>query len=232
MTRTVAAVLCTAAACALAQPALVLAAPSSDSAGLRQQARSILAERRFHSPRLPRPLHGFFAGLGKGLNSVVQAIGRFFAKLLKLVPGGGFVLWPVLAALVLLGALVLTRRSVRRRARAERARESGRRAMAALADDPDELEVHAEEAGRAGDLDLALRLRFRAGLLRLDARKAIELRPSLTTGEVARTLRSPEFAGLASSFDEVAYGGRRARAEEVEAARTGWPRVLEEAGSR
>lgn len=228
MTRTLAAVLCAAAACSLAQPALVSASP--DSAQLRQQARSILAERRFHSTRLPRPLHGFFASLGRSLKPIGRAIERFFAKLLTLVPGGGFVLWPVLAALVLLAALVITRRSVRRRARAEQARESGRHAMIALADDPDELDLRAEAASRAGDLDLALRLRFRAGLVRLDARKAIELRPSLTTGEVARALRSPVFSGLATSFDEVTYGGRRASAEEIEAARSGWPRVLEEAG--
>lgn len=227
MTRTLAAVLFAAAAFSLAQPALASAA--SDGAPLRKQARSILAERRFHSTRLPRPLHGFFAGVGKWLQPIGRAIERFFTKLVKFVPGGGFVLWPVLAALILLAALVLTRRSVRRRARAERARESGRHALEVMADDPDELDVRAEEATRAGDLDLALRLRFRAGLVRLDARKAIELRPSLTTGEVARALRSPVFSGLATSFDEVTYGGRSASAEEIEAARSGWPRVLEEA---
>jgi hypothetical protein len=232
LTRTLAAVICAAAACSLAQPALVRAVASPDSALLRRQAKSILAERRFHSPRLPRPLHGFFASLGRALKPVGRAISRFVAKLSKLVPGGGFVLWPVLAALVLLAVLVLTRRSVRRRARAESARETGRHALALRADDADALEAQAEEASREGDLDLALRLRFRAGLVRLDARKAIELRPSLTTGEVARALRSPVFAGLASSFDEVTYGGRSARAEEIEAARSDWPRVLEEAGRR
>jgi hypothetical protein len=30
----------------------------------------------------------------------------------------------------------------------------------------------------------------------------------------------------------VTYGGRSARAEEIEAARSDWPRVLEEAGRR
>lgn len=227
MTRTFAAVVFAAAACCLVQPTLVSASP--DSAQLRRQARSILAERRFHATRLPRPLHGFFASVARSLKPIERAIERFFAKLVTLVPGGGFVLWPVLAALVLLAALALTRRSVRRRARAEQTRESGRHALITSADDPDELELRADEASHAGDLDLALRLRFRAGLVRLDARKAIELRPSLTTGEVARALRSPVFTRLAASFDEVTYGGRSASAAEIEAARSGWPRVVEEA---
>jgi hypothetical protein len=95
-------------------------------------------------------------------------------------------------------------------------------------DDPDALEREADEAERAGDLQRAVRLRFRAGLLRLGDRGAIRYRPSVTTGEVRRTLRSSRFDGLAGTFEEVTYGGREADPPDVDAARREWPHVLEE----
>ena len=228
MTRSLAGISAVIAVGVLARPSVAGAAGGER---LRGEARSILSEQRFHTTRLPRPLHGLFARLGEWLAPVGRLIDRVVRWLVGVLPGGRFTLWPVLAGLVLLAVLVLTRRSVRRRARAEQAAQAQDRALAVRAEDPDELERRAETAAREGDLDGAVRLRFRAGLMRLDARRAIALRPSLTTGEVARTLRSPVFAELAGTFEEVAYGGRAAHPEEVEAARSGWPRILEEVRS-
>lgn len=217
-------------ACALVVARVAQPAPgaSADGARLRGEAHSILAERRFRDPPVPRPLHGVLHALGEWLQPVFGLIGQVLLAILSVVPGGGSVLWPVLGGIVLLGAGLLARRVIRRRARGEIAAARRRRAVAAAADDPAELEHHADEAERDGDLDLALRLRFRAGLLRLDARRAIVLRPSLTTGEVTRRLASPAFAGLAGTFEEVAYGGRPATEAEVQAARVEWPRILKE----
>jgi hypothetical protein len=77
-----------------------------------------------------------------------------------------------------------------------------------------------------------VRLRFRAGLLRLGDRGAIRYRRSVTTGEVRRTLRSERFDDLAGTFEAVTYGGRAAEHRDVDAARRDWPRVLEESGQR
>ena len=107
-----------------------------------------------------------------------------------------------------------------------RRRSSGERA------DPGRLEREADAAERRGDLDVALRLRFRAGLLRLDRAGAIHFRPSITTGQVARRLRLPSFDDLAITFDAVAYGGRHASATDLQSARAEWPRVLERAAPR
>ena len=63
----------------------------------------------------------------------------------------------------------------------------------------------------------ALRLRFRAGLLRLDRRGAIYFRPSISTREVQRALRSKEFDGLAATFDDVVHGGRAPAPEDIAA---------------
>lgn len=95
--------------------------------------------------------------------------------------------------------------------------------------DPRALERRAEEAERRGDFAAAVRLRFLAGLWRLDARGTLRLRPALTAAGAARELRSERLAGLARVYDEVVFGGRGAGREEAEAAREGWRTVLAQA---
>src|SRR5262249_16511503 len=99
-------------------------------------------------------------------------------------------------------------------------------------EDPDALERAADEAERDGDLDRAVRLRFRAGLLRLGDRGAIAYRPSVTTGGIRRVLGSRTFDELAQTFEAVTYGGQAAQHPDVDAARREWPRVLEETKRR
>jgi hypothetical protein len=50
----------------------------------------------------------------------------------------------------------------------------------------------------------------------------------LTSRQLIRALGSPRFAGLARDLDEVVYGGRRATAADLDAARRGWTEVLRE----
>ena len=86
--------------------------------------------------------------------------------------------------------------------------------------------------GGRGRVREALRLRFRAGLLRLDARGAIVYRPSISTREVSRKLRSEDFDALAVTFDDVVYGGRAAEDADVEEARSRWREVVQAMSSR
>jgi hypothetical protein len=145
-------------------------------------------------------------------------------------PGGNITLWAITAALLLLLLATLGQRSLRDRA------EAGAEARALTTqperDTPQSLERAADRAEREGDLEAALRLRFRAGLLRLDARHAIAFRPSISTREVSRALKSPEFDRLAALFDGVVYGGREASAADLAASREGWDAVLREAAPR
>ena len=90
------------------------------------------------------------------------------------------------------------------------------------------IDVAALAAERDGDLDTALRLRFAAGLRRLDDREVIALRPSLTVNEVRRSVRSPSFEAVAATFEDVAYGEKAATPADVSEARESWRRVLEE----
>jgi hypothetical protein len=199
----------------------VLAAAASDP---RAEAQRILAERKYHGSRVPRPLHGFIEWLGRRLHFLV----RWFDWLGRHVPGGRSVLWAILAGVVVGLAILVAMRLARRRSLHERGGE-GVWARGERPEDPQALEHLADEAERRGDLEVALRLRFRAGLLRLGRARVLELRPSITTVEVRRALRSRRFDGLARSFDEVVYGRRSPRAQDVAAARTEWPLVLEEA---
>jgi hypothetical protein len=140
------------------------------------------------------------------------------------------VFWLVVAAAVAgLTALVVVRLARRRSGRlVDRPAKAARSPV----DDPRQLEREADEAERNGDLERALRLRFRAGLIRLARSNAIPERMSLTNGEIARRLASRSFKELAGDFDEVVYGQRRAGGDDLSRARSGWPRVQEEAGRR
>jgi hypothetical protein len=195
------------------------AAEATGSAEARAEARRVLEQRRYHGAELPRPFAGPLGWLGEKAQPVIDWINDRGVD----VPGGPLVLWMILSAGVLLAALTVTGTTIRRRALAiERAREAALPAT----DDPRALEREAERAERDGEWERAVRLRFRAGLLRLDRRQVIVYRPSLTTGEVARAVESPAFREVGERFDAIAYGGRPAEKEDAEHARSGWAEVL------
>jgi hypothetical protein len=188
--------------------------PSATEA--REEAQAILEEGRFHEPEVPRPLHGVLGWVGDRLRSLGDAADG-------LLPGGGNVVWFVLAVAALLAALVVGLRLVRGRAPAVSRRG---RAGRAARDDPGALELEADDAERKGDLERALRLRFRAGVLRLAERRLLDDPSSITTGGLVRRLRSEQFTIAASSFDEVVYGRRAATPNDTRLAREGWAAVL------
>ena len=206
--------------------ALVLAAAQptlDDPAAARAEAHAILEDARYHGAGLPRPLEKPLAWLADRLEPLIDRINDLGGD----VPGGPPIVWTLLAILVLLLASMVTSTSIRRRATAI---ERERAAAVPEADNPQALERAAGEAERAQQWERAVRLRFRAGLLRLDRRNVLVYRPSLTTGEVARTLKVPAFDEVGARFDEIAYGGRAAEREDAEASERGWRHVLEAVG--
>ncbi len=194
---------------------ILLQAADPDAA--RAEVRDILGDRRFRSDPAPRPFRGPLEWLGDRIST----IGGWISDVASAVP------WFVWLAIALAVFALLARwivKSVGRR----RARATGAvaRDMRATNEDPAVLEREADDAERRGDLERAVRLRFRAGLLRLGDRGAIAYRPSLTTTEVRGLLGSASFDQLAATFDEVTYGDEPADADDVAAARAGWPRVV------
>ncbi len=195
-----------------------------DPGDARRQAQHILSDRRFRSNPTPRPLRGPLQWLGDRISSL-------FGHIADLVGAS-----PLVAIGLLVAAIALLGWFVARQLRRRPARSAAAGVARALAVDDDEsadaLEREADAAERDGDLARALRLRFRAGLLRLGDRGAITYRPSVTTGEVRRALDSRRFDDLAGTFEAVTYGGRAADPPAVDTARREWPHVLEETGHR
>jgi hypothetical protein len=185
----------------------------------RRVAHDILGGRQYRASPTPRPLRKQLTWIGDRVHSVIDGI----AHGLSHIPEG---IGLTFAAAVLGTAIYF----IVRYARGRRGRPDNHSRAAAggtdAAEDPRELERAADEAERAGRFDEALRLRFRAGLLRLGARGAIRYRPSVTTNEVRRVLGSETFDELARTFEAVAYGGRDALEPDLQTARREWPRVV------
>jgi hypothetical protein len=193
--------------------------PATTAADARADAREILAERRFRGTRVQGPFRGLLDRIGRWL----APLGDLVPRLDRTLPGGRAVVWTLLAAAVLGLGWLLAGRTIRRRAALAAAAGHG---GPGRRESPGELERRAEEAERRGEHEAALRLRFRAGLLRLDARGSIDYRPSLQTHEVSSALHSDAFDRLAAGFDEVVYGERPASSDDVDAARRDWEAVL------
>jgi hypothetical protein len=195
-------------------------AATVDPADAQATARHILSGRQFRPAPTPRPFRNQLNWLGDRLHPIVSWIGRVFTDIF----GRNWVIIVAFIVIAIAAAYFVSR------ARARRGSPDGRRrsliAGSDESEDPDALEQAADAAERAGDLDRALRLRFRAGLLRLGDHGAIRYRPSVTTNEVRRALGSETFDELARTFDAVAYGGREAEPPDVETARREWPRVV------
>lgn len=199
-----------------------LATAEADRA--RERAGEILSDGRYQEPDIPRPLQGPLDALGRLLEKAAGWIDDTFGDLVEWVPGGSTVGWAVVSALVLAGAALLALRIAEPRGRDLERRRAVERA--GERPDPGALEREADRAERAGDLERAIRLRFRAGVLRLEDLGDVDLRPPLTSGILARRLRSPEFEALARRFDEIAYGGRPAEPADAALAKRVWSEVL------
>lgn len=198
--------------------------PTAPADAARHLARAILAQGRFHQPSVPRPLHGVLRAIGQAVSAPVRALGDAVDSVGAIFPGGVVVVW-ILLGLAAAGAsaMLAGRHSRRTLTRDDRAATVGSVPRVERASD---LVRAAEAAEREGRLADAVRLRFRAGLLRLAERGTIGTARSTPTVDVSRALRSPEFDALARRFDEITYGGSSPVPADVEAARREWPVVL------
>jgi hypothetical protein len=205
----------------------VVGSPTDVSVGAdlaRRQAREILTERRFHAASVPRPLHGLLHAIGRALEGPVNALDDLVGHLAQGIPGGRAVVWAALAVLVLAICATLATRGARRALRSPADRRHGLGDDAPVrAGDLERAALDAEREGRHGD---AVRLRFRAGLMRLSETELLAVAPSMSNAEISRALRSARFDDLARRFDEIVYGRRPALEEDVRATRLEWTRLL------
>ncbi len=194
----------------------------------RAQARDILSQSEYRPSRVPQPFRGVLRQLGRLLRPVIEPVERLIDRIADAIPGGRSTLWTILGLAVLLIAVLVTRYLIRGRTRGEASRRKW--STAEGSESPDELERRAELAEHTGDLERAIRLRFLAGLLRLDLAGVVRFRPSITGREISRKVRSETFDDIASDFDEIVYGRREPAIDDVRASRLGWKHILESAG--
>lgn len=209
---------------------MIAAATGPSAHQAQHEAQRILAERRFKEAHVPDPLGGVFTAIGDLLTKIGNWIDHGVQSLAGGLPGGTGLLIVIGAALALGLSAWLTARTLRRRAEAA-GPGAGTGRAAARPVDPRALERAADDAEQAGDFDAAVRLRFRAGLVRLDRGGRFRVRESTPTREVARALRSPTFDRVAAGFDAVAYGARVPGAEDARLQRSGWRALLDEVGA-
>jgi len=179
-------------------------------------------------------LAGVLHAIGRGLEWLFARPARWIYHHLLVHIGHGFQLafgnwWPVALGVLALGAgVVVGLLLVRRRARIS-ARSAAIPGVGGQGEDPDELERLAIGAEDAGDHERAVRLRFRAGLVRLARQGVIANQDSQTDRQLSVRLHSPTFDALAVRHEVIVYGRQPATEHDVEAARHDWPRALTEA---
>jgi hypothetical protein len=133
----------------------------------------------------------------------------------------------VAIALLVLALAVFAARRAGQRTVLDREATTARRAEGPRK--PGDLEREANEAERRGDFATAVRLRFQAGLARLDELGTIDLRPSLTASGVVRESGIQAVEGLAGTYERIAFGEREANESDAETQRSGWRKVVAEA---
>ncbi|MDQ3501474.1 MAG: hypothetical protein M3488_11020 [Actinomycetota bacterium] len=189
-----------------------------DPERVRQEIDRILSAAKYQGAR-PNPI-------GDWLTRFWFRVIDWLDRLISAVPGGPRVFFGILALLVIAAAVWATLRLGERRNRQieafDLARISAERGL-----DPEELEASAAAAAARGDFRESVRLRFVAGLLRLDAKQVIDFTPGVTSAEVAATLRRPGYDELALTFDAIVYGDELAGPPDERAAVEGWRELLE-----
>jgi hypothetical protein len=200
--------------------------PAVDPVDIDQRITAILSDARYAAERetlLERLFGPLYDWVERMLAYLTDLVMRAFEEILSFLDWGTLQwLGPTLVGIAaLVGALILGRRRARdieRRATIERILELGT--------DPQELERMAAAAHDRGDHAEAIRLRFVAGLLRLDAAGRIEFYPGLSNALVSAELADDTFDRLADQFDRVVYGRRPATADDSAAAEADWRQLL------
>lgn len=196
--------------------------PPVDRDDVVERVRSILSDPKYVTDEptfLERLLGPLYDWLQKMIAIVWELGTRVVSWFVRLLATNAMtVIGPILVLVVAAAATwMLARRRARdieRRATIERILEIGT--------DPEELEARAVEADDAGDHAEAIRLRFVAGLLRLDADGRIDFYPGLSNGAISERLDDPVFDGLAGQFDQVVYGKRSASRADSRSAADRW----------
>jgi hypothetical protein len=174
----------------------MLAASLPDPETIRKTALEVVQRPEFQI----RPVHSSRA-IFEFIWRILEPIFRFFAKLWDISP---VLAWIVVVTLIVVGTLLIAHIVYTfKQAISRRAGLPGRLALATRKTDPVELERLAEDAAVQRDFITAVRLLFRAALLRLAQGERRELRPGTTNREYLRRYGQTVVADPLAQFVEV-----------------------------
>lgn len=204
---------------------------SNFSNDARRQAAHILSQPPFatKSSRLPDPLGGVLHAIGRAYDDTLGKLFTWFGRHLSSTAHHVFgrYTWLGLSVIAIAIGVLIGVLLVRRRSRVKRA-EPTTDIDAPGGEDVGMLEAAADAAEARGDLEEAVRLRFRAGLSRLESVGVIASRLVTTTGQVREAVQNPTFDSLAERHEAIAYAGQPASPADAGSARERWPRVIAE----
>jgi hypothetical protein len=182
---------------------------------------------------LPRPFAGILHVIGTWLDKVFTPLERWVHNLFHYlsmslgIPGS--YIWITLGVVVIAVATGVTAIYVRRSARlGVEALSPHASASTEVGNNPEKLERLALQAENVGDYSTAVRLRFRAGLTRLEQLGLVRQQAVRTSSNIAAAIHSPTFSRLAWMFDNIAYGGMLASAKDAREASSDWMLVQQE----
>ncbi len=208
---------------------------SDYSSTARRQVDHILSKAPYRTTpsHTPRPLAGVIHAIGQAADWALGRPLRWIFHHVLVHIGHGFTFafggaWPVALGVLALGVGVLVATLlIRRRGRISAQRGTGPSA-GGLGEDAGALERRADEAELSGDHEAAVRLRFRAGLLRLKTSGVIAEYTSQTRHQLSVRIDSPTFDALARRHEMIVYGREPATSFDATTARDSWPHVLTE----
>jgi hypothetical protein len=215
-----------------------VAGSSSFSDSARQQAQHILSQPPYRTTpsNPPRPLAGVLHALGRALNAAFGHPAQWIYHHVLLHIGHGFRstfggFWVVVLGVIAVGLGVVVGIAVVRRRTLVSTGKSALGLTGVIDENPDDIDERASAAEESGDHETAVRLRFRAGLLRLQAKGLVANQTAQTARQLSATLHSPTFDALAGRHEVIVYARDPATSDDSATARRDWPRVVGESRS-
>jgi hypothetical protein len=208
-----------------------LGTTSNFSNDARRQAAHILSQPPFVTKpsRIPDPLAGVLHAIDRAyddtLGKLLSWLGRHLSSAAHHVFGR--FTWLALVLIAIAIGVFIGVQLVRRRTRLSRPGPVPNLGTPA-GEDVAMLEAAADAAEARGDAEEAVRLRFRAGLTRLESAGLIASRLVTTTGQAREAVKNPTFDALAERHEAIAYAGQAASPADAGSARERWPRVIAE----
>lgn len=193
----------------------------TDPAEARRLAEKILSDRKYKEARPPNPFERPIAWIG-------ATVRRFFSSIADLVdriiPGNARQAWGVIALLAGLATVLFVIQLAIRRQRVRAIAAIGKASL--TFEDPAQLEALAAAAANKANYGESIRLRFRAGLVRLEQSRRIADPSHHTNGDIYESVRAEPLLHLQRQFDQIIYGRAEANADDEAEARRNWKHLL------